>query len=150
MDIKKIEFLIFIIFIEEVRMNSKRIQMIKKWSQFKIYCEMRIFLKFVNFYKRFIYRYFKRTAPLTSLFKDSENEKKSNSFKWSNKAEQAFCQLRDILILISLFTHYNFLKKNRVEIDVSNFAVASIFNQEWQLTFDDVLIAQNNVRRIKL
>ena len=41
---------------------------------------MQIFLKFVNFYRRFIYHYFKIIAPLTSLLKDNENEKK-NSFQ---------------------------------------------------------------------
>ena len=42
---------------------------------------MQIFLKFVNFYKRFIYYYFKIVASLTSLLKDNENEKKKNFFK---------------------------------------------------------------------
>ena len=80
-DIEKIEFLNFIIFTREVQMNPKRIQTIKNWSKLKIYCEVQIFLKFVNFYKRFIYWYFKITASLTSLFKNNENKKKKNSFE---------------------------------------------------------------------
>ena len=56
-------------------MNSKRIQIIKKGSKLKAYCEMQIYLKFVNFYKRFIYRYFKITASLTSLLKSNEKKK---------------------------------------------------------------------------
>ena len=127
---RKIEFLNFIIFTKEVRMNAKRIQMIKKWSKLKIYREVQIFLKFVNFYKRFIYHYFEITTSLTSLLKNSENEKKKNLFKWSNEVEQAFHQLKNIFMSIFLFIHYNFLKRNRVETDVFNFAVANIFNQQ--------------------
>ena len=62
-------------------MNSKRIQMIKKQFKLKIYRELQIFLKFINFYRRLIYRYFKITALLMSLLKNNENKKKKNSFK---------------------------------------------------------------------
>ena len=110
-------------------MNSKRIQMIKEWSKSKTYREVQIFLKFVNFYKRFIYCYFKIAAPLTSLLKDSENEKKKNLLKWSNEAEQAFRQLRNIFMSISFLTHYDLLKRNRVKTDVFNFVVAGILSQ---------------------
>ena len=110
-------------------MNWKRIQTIKEWSKLEIYCEVQIFLKFVNFYKRFIYHYFKIIALLTSLFKNSENEKKS-SFKWSNEVEQTFFQLKDIFMSISLFTHYDFLKRNRVKIDAFSFVVANILSQQ--------------------
>ena len=129
-DIEKIEFLSFIVFTKEVRMNSKRIQIIKKWSKLKIYHEMQIFLKFVNFYKRFIYCYFKIITPLTSMFKNSKNEKKKNSFKWLNEIEQTFRQLKDIFMSISFFTHYDLLKRNWMKTDVFNFAVASILNQQ--------------------
>ena len=90
---------------------------------------MQIFLKFVNFYKHFRYRYFKIAASLTTLFKNNKNEKKKSSFKWSNEVEHAFRQLKDIFISI-FFLHYDFLKRNRVKIDAFNFAVASILNQQ--------------------
>ena len=129
-DIEKIEFLSFIIFTKRIRMNSKWIQMIKKWSNLKIYCKMQIVLKFVNFSKRFIYYYSKIAASLINLLKSSESEKKKSSFNWSNEAAQAFRQLKNIFMSISLFTHYNFLKRNRVKTDVFNFAVANILNQQ--------------------
>ena len=109
-------------------MNSKRIQIIKEWSKLKTYREVQIFLEFVNFYKRFIYCYFKIAAPLTSLLKDSENEKKKNLLKWPNEVEQTFRQLKDIFMSTFLFIHYDSLKRNRVKTDVFNFVVAGILN----------------------
>ena len=129
-DIDKIDFLNFIVFTKKMRMNSKRIQIIKKWFKFKTYREMQIFLKFVNFYKRFIYCYFKIVAPLTNLLKDNENEKKKDSFEWSKSIEQAFHQLCDIFMSTFLFIHYDFFKKIQVKIDVFNFAIANIFSQQ--------------------
>ena len=111
-------------------MNSKRIQMIKKWFKSKTYREVQIFLRFVNFYRRYIYCYSKITASLTSLLKNSENEKKKDSLKWSNKVKQTFRQLKNIFMSISFFIHYDFLKRNRMETDVFNFAVADILSQQ--------------------
>ena len=128
-DMEEVEFLDFIVFTKKIQMNSKRIQIIKKWSKSKIYREVQIFLKFLNFYKRFIYRYFKIIASLTSLLKNDEKEKK-NPLKWSNEIEQAFRQLKNIFMSISFLIHYDFLKRNRVKNDVFNFAVAGDFNQQ--------------------
>ena len=91
---------------------------------------MQIYLRFVNFYTRFIYCYSKIAVSLTSLFKRNENEKKKSSLKWSDEAEQAFRQLRNIFMSISFLIHYDLLKRNRVKTDVFNFAVASILSQQ--------------------
>ncbi len=40
-----------------------------------------MFLSFVNFYKRFIHRYFKIAAFLINLLKDNKNDKKLKTFK---------------------------------------------------------------------
>ena len=111
-------------------MDSKRIQMIKEWFKLKTYREVQIFLGFVNFYRRFIYCYFKIAASLTSLLKGSENEKKKNPLEWSDEVEQTFRQLRNIFMSISLLIHYDLLKKNRMKTDAFNFAVAGIFSQQ--------------------
>ena len=104
--------------------------MIKKCFKFKIYHKMQIFLRFINFYKRFIYCYSKIVTSLMSLFKNNENKKKKILFKWSNEVEQAFCQLKSIFMLIFFLIYYDFLKRNRVKTDISNFVVANIFNQQ--------------------
>ena len=107
-DIDKIDFLNFIIFTKEVQINSKRIQIIKKWFKFKTYCEVQVFLRFVNFYKRFLYRYFKIIAPLTNLLKNNENEKKKILLSGRSQSSKRFvsfitflCQLFFLFIMIS-------------------------------------------------
>ena len=65
-----------------------------------------------------------------SLLKDSENEKKKNLLKWSNEAEQTFCQFKNTFMSISFFIHYDLLKRNRMKTDVFNFIVAGILSQQ--------------------
>ena len=76
--IDKIEFLNFIVFIEKIQMNQKRVKIIKKWFKSKIYRELQIFLDFVNFYRRFIYEYSRIIDSLTSLLKKNKNKKNKN------------------------------------------------------------------------
>ena len=101
-----------------------------KWSRSKIYKEVQILLKFVNFYRRFIHRYFVIIASLIDLLKDNERDEKSKSLKWIDDAKRTFQKLRDIFIFISLLIYYDSAVKMRVKINVSNFAVARILSQQ--------------------
>ena len=92
-NIKKIEFLKFIIFINKIRMNSKQVQTINEWLKSKIYKKVQVFLNFVNFYKRLIYCYFIIAASFINLLKDSKKNKKSDLYHWSEKTKQTFQQL---------------------------------------------------------
>ena len=129
-DIKEIQFLRFIVSIDEVQINLKRIRTIAKWSRFKIYKEVQVFLEFINFYRRFIYCYFAIVASLTNLLKGSKKDKTSRSLKWIDNAKRTFQKLRDIFIFISLLICYDSAVKIRVKTNVSNFAVARILNQQ--------------------
>ena len=80
--IDQIEFLNFIVFIENIQMNSKKIRIIQKWSRFKNYRKLQMFLKFVNYYRRFIHKYFKLIAFFIDLLKNNEKNKKFEFFIW--------------------------------------------------------------------
>ena len=67
--IQMIEFLQYIISNHEILMNSRRIKIIQTWLEFKILCELQIFLEFANFYKRFMRFFIKFIPALTELLK---------------------------------------------------------------------------------
>ena len=107
----KVEFLNFIIFTKKVRINEKRVQIIKKWFKLTIYWKFQMFLNFVNFYKKFIYQYSKIVKFLINLFKNKKIEKKSNFLKWFESTKLTFRYFCNIFIFISFFCYYN-SKKN--------------------------------------
>ena len=127
-NIKKIKFLKFIVFINEIRMNSKQLQTINEWLKLKIYKKVQVFLNFVNFYKRFIYRYFVIATSLIDLLKNSKKNKKSNFYHWSEETKQIFQQFRNIFLFALLLIHFNFEKKIKMKMNVSNFVVIDILN----------------------
>ena len=128
-DIKKIEFLKFIVFIDEIRMNSKRVRTINEWFKSKIYKKVQVFLNFVNFYKRFIYRYFVIAASFIDLLKSNKKDKKSNFYHWDEKTKQAFQQFRNIFSFAFFFIHFDFEKKIKMKTNASNFVVTNILSQ---------------------
>ena len=128
-NIKKIKFLEFIIFINEVRMNSKRMRTINEWFKSKIYKKVQVFLDFVNFYKRFIYHYFAIAASFIDLLKSSKKNKKLSSYHWGEETKQTFQQLRNIFSFASLFIHFDFKKKIKMKTNASNFVVIDILSQ---------------------
>ena len=127
-DIKKIEFLKFIVFTDEIRMNSKRVRTINEWFKSKIYKEIQVFLNFVNFYKHFIYRYSAIAASLINLLKDSKKDKKSNLYHWGEETKQTFQQFRNIFSFASLLIHFDLKKKIKMKTNASNFVVTDILN----------------------
>ncbi len=127
--ITKVNFLEFFIFIESISMNSSRIDIIKTWFRSKMYQKIQVFLKFVNFYRRFIHHYSQIAKSLTELLKDSVKDVKTNSFIWSSEAKQAFNQLRDVFMKVSILRHFDSERHIHIEINAFNYAVANILFQ---------------------
>jgi len=107
-----VKFLKFIVSITDVMMNSQWIDIIVNWLILKMFQEVQVFLSFVNFYKHFIKIYSQIMSSLTSLLKNSKNEKKIESFKWSKNVKKMFCKLKDVFITALILVHFNFNLKN--------------------------------------
>jgi mevalonate kinase len=83
-DLKEIDYLKFIVEINDIRMNFARIAIVKKWVESTIRRHVRTFLKFVEFYRRFIEKFNKIVKSLTNLFKEKKKRsltKNLNSLK---------------------------------------------------------------------
>ncbi len=136
--ITKVNFLEFIIFIESVSMNSSRIDIIKTWLRSKMYWEIQVFLRFINFYQRFIHYYSQIAESLIELLRDSVKDVKMSSFIWLSEAKQAFNQLRDVFMRALILRHFDSERHIHIEINAFNYAVASILSQsdnehQWRL-----------------
>ena len=70
--VQKIFFLKLLLFIEELKMNLRKIQAVVEWSTFTNLTQMQFFVNFCNFYQRFIKNFSKIVHSLIWL--------KSNAF----------------------------------------------------------------------
>jgi hypothetical protein len=100
-DIKKSEFnvvkttfLSFIIIRDDVKMNSSRIEMIANWSKSHSHKDVQIFLRFANFYRKFIKEFFRVANALSALLKKSDKDKFHIFFEFTSDAKELFEKLR--------------------------------------------------------
>ncbi len=65
--VQKIFFLRLLLFIEELKMNLRKLQAVVKWSTFTNLTQMQFFVNFCNFYRRFIKNFSKIVHSLIQL-----------------------------------------------------------------------------------
>ena len=69
-----VKYLNLIIIFDDVKINFQKIEIIVNWKWFKCVKNVQFFLNFVNFYKKFIFDYFRLTISLNKLIKIIEIE----------------------------------------------------------------------------
>ena len=76
-----VKFLNYVINNNEISINSNKIEIIRLWSISINFKKLQMFLKFVNFYRRFVVLYAKISRSLFNLFKNNKNEKQVELFQ---------------------------------------------------------------------
>jgi hypothetical protein len=89
-DLKEVDYLKFIVEINDIQMNLAKIAIVKKWVELTTRRHVRAFLKFVEFYRRFIKKFNKIIKSLTNLFKERKKEKFDKKFEFIEEARIAF------------------------------------------------------------
>jgi len=93
-------------------MKKKRITAILNWPEPEFIKDIQTFLKFVNFYRKFIYVFARIAYGLTKMLKDSGvKTKKKQSAKinnyFSNEARKFFRELVKAFTIALLFRYFN-------------------------------------------
>ncbi len=121
--VQSVQFLIFIVMFQSLRINSKKIKAVTTWSMSKSKIEVQFFLEFANFYKCFIKKYFRIISSLTNL------TKKNILFMWTEKAEEAFKKLKKLFIFQSILIMFESEKSIMLEMNASDEAIERCINQ---------------------
>jgi len=121
--ITQVLYLELIIIIEEIQMNSSKINIIVNWFILINIKDVQSFLDFANFYRRFIYDYSRIAISLTHLIR------KNVLFVWSQKYQIAFNILKKVFTFKIILRHYNSDHKIVIEINASNYVFKDILSQ---------------------
>jgi hypothetical protein len=128
-NVVKTTFLSFIIIRDDVKINSSRVEMIVNWSKSHSHKNVQIFLKFVNFYKRFIKEFFRVANALSALLKKSDKDKFHIFFEFTSNAKKSFEKFRQIFFTASLLRHFDSNRKIKLETNASDFVISEIIFQ---------------------
>jgi len=121
--ITQVLYLELIIIIEEIKMNSFKINIIVNWLILINVKDVQSFLDFTNFYRRFIYDYSRIAISLTRLIR------KDVLFVWSQKCQIVFNTLKKVFTFKIILHHYNSDHKIVIEINALNYMFKDILSQ---------------------
>ncbi len=121
--VQSVQFLRFIVTSQSLRMNSKKIKVVTTWSMSKSKIKVQFFLKFVNFYRCFIKKYFRIISSLTNF------TRKNILFMWTEKAKEAFKKLKKLFISQSVLIMFESEKLITFEMNASDEAIEACISQ---------------------
>ena len=113
---------------ENVKIKFNWIKIIEEWSFSHTMKKVQFFLKFANFYHRFIENYFKIAALLHKLIKNVKKKKWKLSFTLINIVKNTFNAFKAKFINALLFTHFNFNKQICIKSNALNVTVIIIIS----------------------
>jgi hypothetical protein len=133
----EVDYLEFIINENDITMNSNRINIIMSWSMIKFFKNIQIFLNFVNFYRRFIIRFFQLSASLSNMLKKMQAKIKKESFLFTKKVKQTFNLFRDVFQYVFILTHFDSkffikLKTNAFDYEIVDIISQLQSNEQWR------------------
>jgi mevalonate kinase len=127
-DLKKIDYLKFIVKANDIRINFAKMVTIKKWVESTTRRYVRTFIKFAKFYKKFIKKFNKIAKSWTHFFKKKKQEF-DKMFKFIKKTRKTLKKMKEIFIKTSILLHFDLKRRIRLKIDVFDFAISKIILQ---------------------
>ncbi len=113
--VQKIIFLELLIFIERLKMNSQKIQMIVEWSILINLTQIQFFINFCNFYRRFIKNFSKIVRLMIQL------TQKKIIFEWNQICQTTFDHMKKRMIETSILRHFDQTHETILETDSFNY-----------------------------
>jgi len=120
---QEVEFLGYVIGREGIRMAKDKVEVVLSWKAPASLTEVQSFLRFANFYRRFIKDYSKIARPVTEL------TKKGEGWNWTAEADKAFQELKNRFTIAPILAHFDVQKPVIIETDASDFAIGAVLSQ---------------------
>src|SRR6187551_743563 len=121
---EEIEYLGLVISEGQVRMDPAKVKAVREWVTPRNLRDVRGFLGFANFYRRFIQDFAKITRPLNDL------TRKNARFDWGTHQQAAFDTLRKSFTSAPILTLWDPERPTRLEVDASGFATGGALLQK--------------------
>ena len=123
-----VKYLNLIIVIDDIKINFQKIEIIVNWKSFKCVKNVQTFLNFVNFYKKFIFDYFRLAILLNKLIKIIKID---FVYLWNfdDSKKIIFKIFKLIFTIVFIFQHFHSNLKIWIETNVFNWIVVTIFFQ---------------------
>lgn len=137
--VSQVEYLGYIVAPEGVKMDPERARVVEEWPEPRSIRDIRIFVGFANYYRRFIRRFSRLAAPLNRMTEKvvgdaiggaRQRREESQEVKLTQEAREAFLALKRAFVTAPILRHFDPARAIRVETDASGFAISGVLSQQ--------------------
>ncbi len=121
--IQKISFLKLLIFINNLRINSWKVNVIWSWEVLQSLTHVQIFIDFCNFYQRFIKNFSKIIQLMIKL------TWKDHFFEWTEICQMIFEELKQQVTTAFVLKHFDSIKEAILKTDFLNYVNDEVLSQ---------------------
>lgn len=130
---ERVKFLGHIVSKDGIETDPDKIEKIKNWPRPTNPDELRSFVAFAGYYRRFVKDFSKVTKPLTDLLPPTTAKKtklkKTKEWKWDQEHEDTFNKLKDLLTSPPILAYPEFQKPFELHTDASGKGLGAILYQ---------------------
>ena len=113
-----------------IECDPKKNEAIKNWKRPVTVHDVRSFLGFTNYYRRFIHKYAHIAQPLNKLISSYNATKKNKKVDWDEKCEEAFVNLKEQFCNPPILAYAAYtLNHFKLHIDASGLGLGAILYQ---------------------
>lgn len=125
---KQVQYLGHVISAEGVTPDPEKNKAVREWERPKTVTELRSFLGFIGYYRRFIKNFSRKAFPLNQLL-TGVGSKRATLGKWTDQCEQAFQTLKDQLTSAPILAFADFSLPFCLYTDASNQGLGAVLCQ---------------------
>jgi len=122
--VKKVDFLGYVVAMDRVTMNEKKVESIKSWKASASVKDIQTIIGFANFYRRFIKNFSAICTLITNRLKGDPKK-----LSWGKEPQEAFEHLKCRFISAPILCHFYPDLNTVVETDASDYALGCILSQ---------------------
>ena len=126
----RLEYLGYVVYIRGIETSPKKIAAILNWPQPQNITQVRSFLGFCNYYRKFIRGYAQVAKPLYQLLMGENAKKKTNGIEWTEQCEQAFNKLKGICSDTPVLAYADYRICFKVHTDASEQGLGAVLYQD--------------------
>ena len=141
----QVKYLGFVVSKEGISTDPEKIRAVREWPIPHTVKDIRAFVAFCSFYRRFIEGFAKVAAPLHALM---GGESKADVTKyWGKEEARAFEELKEKLTCAPVLKNADYDRPFVVETDASLDGLGAVLSQEWEGKLHPVAFASRGLRR---
>ena len=126
---QKVTYLGHVVSQEGVATDPTKTAVVEQWEAPSTVQQLRSFLGFVGYYRRFVQDFAKIAAPLNRLLQGGRTTSKNTPVVWSTTCEQAFRQLKSALVSSPILAYADFTLPFRLYTDASLDGLGAVLSQ---------------------